>query len=69
MTGFRPFDTLAQENKKHIEEPRIGDRGRGHKNSNHISSDVNRRCITRKFHHMSHGKYNQERWDSLAHGL
>jgi hypothetical protein len=69
MTGFWPSGTLPQEKKEHIEEPRIGENGQRHKNSNHISSDENRRCITHKFHHVSHGKYDQERWDSLAHGL
>jgi hypothetical protein len=37
------FSTFRQSfHKKHIEEPRIGERGRRHKNSNHISSDGNK---------------------------
>ena len=59
--GFRPSRKLPQEKKKYIEEPRIGESGQCHKNSNHISSDGNRRCTTHKFHHVSHGKYDRER--------
>jgi hypothetical protein len=40
---------------------KIGEKDRRHKNSIHISSDGNRRCTTHKFHHVSHGKYDQER--------
>ena len=47
----------------------IGEKGWRHKDSNHISSDEYRHCTTHKFHLVSHGKYDQERWDSDAHGL
>ena len=57
MTGFWPSNKLSQEKMKHIEELEIGEIGRYHKNSNHISSDENRRCITHKSHLVSHGKY------------
>ena len=48
---------------------RLEKKSRRHKNTNHISSDEYRCCTTHKFHHVSHGKYDQERWDSHAHGL
>ena len=39
----------------------LEEKGRHHKNSNHISSDEYKYCTTHKFHHVSHGKYDQER--------